>query len=103
MGLNDRAANRQTHSHAVRFRREECVEDPCNILRRYAGPAVFNRRLYVARFQGSGLDPQESWSIGQVAHGIGSIGKEVQYDLLAENKLRETRRELALVGRRTTV
>jgi hypothetical protein len=40
VGLDYRAADRKAHSHAVRFRREQWVEDPIDILRGDAPAAV---------------------------------------------------------------
>ena len=56
MGLDDRAANRQSHPHAIRFRGEERVENPIDMLRAESCPAIGNRIHYAVAFLCLGFD-----------------------------------------------
>ena len=60
MGLNDVAADRQAHAHAALPRREEWLEDPFQISRRYAAPAIFNFHPDFRRPQNRRAQPEDA-------------------------------------------
>src|SRR5262249_39027988 len=82
VGFDDRAADRQSHAHAVGFGGEECVEDAVDILRADPCPRVFDRYGDTIRLVDFRLQPQHPGTIHHRAHRINGIADKIQNDLL---------------------
>src|SRR5882757_2097485 len=81
MGLNDRTADRQTHPHTARFRREQRIEYPLEILRADSCSGVRHRYLYAAAVVDLGFHAQDPRLI-RGRHRFGGVCDQVQKHLL---------------------
>ena len=82
MRLDDRAANGQSHSHAVGFSGEKSFEDTVHVMRINAGSAIFHKDQYFARGKDLRLYRQQAWTLHNGTHGIERIVKDVKQNLL---------------------
>jgi hypothetical protein len=81
MGLDDRTADRQTHSHTARFCREQRIEYPLDILRADSRPRVRHRYDYAAAVVDFGPHAQDPRAVlGR--HRIDGVRDQVQKHLL---------------------
>ena len=62
VGFDDRPADRQAHSHPIRFCREERVEYPIDVVRANSCPSISNRYPYIAVGMHAGFHGQDSRS-----------------------------------------
>src|SRR5712671_1378585 len=86
MGFDNRATNRQPHSHSPAFRRNERVEDTLDIFRIDTSSGVLHRDHYTG-FTRFGFHSQHSWSISHGIHCFGCIHDQVENDLLQLNTI----------------
>ena len=81
MGFNDRTADRQTHSHAVRFRSEQWIEYPLEFLRANSCSGVRHRNDDATGVVDLGPNAQDPRPIlGR--HRIDRVRDQVQKHLL---------------------
>ena len=91
--LDDRAANRQAHPHAVGFGREERVEYPIDVLRADSCPGVRNRHHYAVAFVRLGLDAQDPRLIFR-RHRVNGVHDQVEKHLLQLDPISSYLRQL---------
>ena len=82
MIFDDRAAYRETHSHAVRLGREENIEEAVDISCCEAGASILDRNKYTVVAVKLGRNAQTSFSIDNCLHRIDGIRNEVEDHLL---------------------
>src|SRR5262249_23927857 len=82
MSLDDRTANRQSHSHPICFRCEEGLEDSVDVFWIDARSGVFDRHKYVAGGLEFRRDYQDPCAIGHLAHCVCGVSDKIQDDLL---------------------
>src|SRR4029077_8490458 len=80
--FDDAAANRETHAHAVRLRREEGIEDPSSMGRIDARPHINNSNLDLCPVRTARGDRQSSRTVIDVRHRIDRVGDEIDQNLL---------------------
>src|ERR1700726_1889390 len=73
MGLDDRAAYRQAHAHAIRLRREEGVEQPTGVLRGAADSGITDLNQYMFGVVGPRSDQKFAGSIVDESHGLNAV------------------------------
>jgi len=78
--LDNGAANRQAHAHAVLLGCEEGFEDRVRIFQSYPGVPYFHEDGIV-RFL-SGANEQSFGVIGHRIHGLDPVQEQVEYQLL---------------------
>src|ERR1700704_3594475 len=86
MCLDNRAANRQAHPHAMRFCGEERIEYPVDVFRLDSLSSVLHRKHYVARVVNLGFHAQHPRPILS-RHRINRIRNQVQEHLLHLNSI----------------
>src|SRR5438552_10037831 len=77
--LHDRSADRQSHPGALRFRGEECVENPFHLLGRKSAARVTDRDQKPAPLVAR-RDGQLTWGT-HILHGFDAIEHEIQQHL----------------------
>ena len=82
MRFNDRAANRQSHSHTVGLCGEELAEYPIGVVRVNTGASIFDCDQHIPGTVDCGLDTQNSVSILDRLHCINGIANEIENNLL---------------------
>ena len=95
MRFDDRPTDRQSHSHALQFCREERLEDVVNVFRINALSRVFYRHPYPVRIMNCRFHPQDSRTSRYRIHSFGGIPDQVQDDLLQLAALAKHQRKRA--------
>src|SRR6266702_1138859 len=80
--LDNRTADRQSHSHAFRLRCKECVEKPPGVLFADARAGIFYDHLCVPRIEAARADPQGPRPSRDARHRLHAVHHEVDDDLL---------------------
>src|ERR1700754_2772964 len=80
--LDNRAADRQSHSHALRLRRKERIEKPFDVLFTNARARVSHDYLCVPRIEAARADPQFPPPSRNAQHCLHSVHHKVNDDLL---------------------
>jgi hypothetical protein len=93
MLLDDRPADREPHTHAIRLRREECVEQSAHILRFDPDPGILYRDEYliVAVLTRSYLQIAAATAHG--TQGLDSVHQKIHHDLVQLNAVPEHGRQ----------
>src|SRR5712671_5629416 len=93
MSVNDRAADRQSHSHPVRFSRIERFEEPVHLLRFEPDACILYAeqgfRASIACFAAP-ANYQDTLRFFDCVHRIHSINDQVQQNLLSCTRSPET-------------
>jgi len=80
VGLDNRAADRESYSRALGFRGEECVKDLTHLVARQPDASVADRDQYrTARIE-LGLDRKRSWRVC-ILDGINGVERKIHKDL----------------------
>ena len=93
VGLDDGSADEEAHTHPVRLRREECIEDPAPIFRIDPRSCVLQRDQHLMRLLNLGFDHQQSGPLPDQSHGIDGIHGQIQEDLLQLDRIGQDLRE----------
>src|ERR1700722_19566510 len=87
MSLDDRTANRKSHSDALRSGREERLKQAGHVLRTDTDPAVLNENADSIFFLSPGPDHQPTRPSSDSRHGFNSIQHQIEDDLLQLNSI----------------
>src|SRR5262249_37617050 len=82
MGFDDRAADCQSHSHAVGFCRVEWFKETRERLRSQPRASILNPNVEILQFVLTGGDEHLSSTLVDCAHRLKGIENEVEHDLL---------------------
>lgn len=89
MDLDDRAAYRQAHAHAIRLRCEEGVEQLTDVLRADADAGIVDLNQYLIEIVLPRTDQKLAGSIVDRGHGLNSVYEQVQDHLLKLDPIAE--------------
>ena len=99
MGFDDRAADGQTHAHAVWLGREEAVEQAVEVLRDDSRAAVLDGAAQCHGMRHGGPDGDPALCASRLLHGLYGVDDEVDNHLLeldaVSQHLRHSRSEVA--------
>src|SRR5215470_4979304 len=82
MSLNDRAADRQPHTHSLRFGRVEGFEQAWQALRRQPRPGIPYPDAHAFRLVGFRTDQQFAPAVTVAAHRLDGVDDQVDHHLL---------------------
>ena len=82
MGLDDRAADRQSHAHAARLGGEEGPEQTVRVLRVDAGSGVDDLDRHLIGLNRLRSDQQLALPLGDRRHGLNGVDRQIDDDLL---------------------
>jgi hypothetical protein len=94
MSVDDRAADRESHSHTVGLGRIERFEDLLLGLGRETDSRVFHAQPDLVPLSPFRSNQQLSRAIVDCAHCVGSVSKQVQDDLLKLDAIAPDEREV---------
>jgi hypothetical protein len=89
MGMNDRSADRKSHTHAIGLRREEGIENPIGYRRIDSYPRIFDRHQQPVWFGGFRGYGKHLLAVRDRGHGFNRIHDQVQQHLLQMNPVTE--------------
>jgi len=93
MAFDNRAANGESDSHPVIFRSVERLEKPVRNLWGESDSCILHRQTHMIVFVSLSSDQQLPGTIVNCTHGVGSIPKQVQNDLLQLHTIARDKRQ----------